>query len=127
VEKKDLDSAIKAIEKAIEISEEDVSSGLYYQLGETRERQKMWPEAVDAYEQVLSMDSAFEGIDEAVKRAKSHLTEDVEDEVEADAPESGMEDMLSDLIKEVEEMAKESTDGPDDDPGKAKKDRISYL
>ena len=38
-----------------------------------------------------------------------------------------MDDMLNDLIREVEEMAKESSGETQDDPGKAKKDRISYL
>jgi len=128
VEKKDLDSAIKAIQKAIEISEGEARTGLHYQLGDTRARQKAWPEAVAAYEEVLSKDPTFEGIREAVERAKSHLTEDVEDEVEVDTSlDGGMDDMLSDLIKEVEEMAKESNGETDDDPGKGKKDRISYL
>ena len=128
VDKKDLDSAVKAIQKAMEISEGSVNPGLFYQLGETRERQKMWPEAVAAYEEVLSKDPTFEGIADILARAKSHLSEDIDDEVETDEPlDGGMDDMLSDLIKEVEEMAKESSEGPDDDPGKSKKDRISYL
>jgi hypothetical protein len=38
-----------------------------------------------------------------------------------------MDDMLTDLIREVEEMARESTGDTLDDPGKSKKDRISYL
>jgi tetratricopeptide (TPR) repeat protein len=131
VDKKDLDSAVKAIQKAMEISEGSVNPGLFYQLGETRERQKMWPEAIAAYEEVLSKDATFEGIAEAVERAKSHLTEDFDDEVEDEVdmpPDGSMDDMLSDLIKEVEEMAKETSDGPDDDPeARSKKDRISYL
>jgi pilus assembly protein FimV len=128
VDKKDLDSAVKAIQKAMEISVGSVNPGLFYQLGETRERQKMWPEAVAAYEEVLSNDATFEGIADILARAKSHLSEDIDDEVEADEPlDGGMDDMLSDLIKEVEEMAKESSEGPDDDQGKSKKDRISYV
>jgi hypothetical protein len=38
-----------------------------------------------------------------------------------------MDDMLTDLIREVEEMALESSGETKGDPGKSKKDRISYL
>jgi tetratricopeptide (TPR) repeat protein len=128
VEKKDLDSALKAVQKALEISQEGNRVGLFYQLGETHERKKEWSEAVTAYEEVQTRDPAFEGLDEAIERAKSHLGEEDGDEVEADVSlDAGMDDMLSDLIREVEEMAKETTDGTGDDPGKPKKDRISYL
>ncbi|MDF1536624.1 MAG: tetratricopeptide repeat protein [bacterium] len=128
VEKKDLDSAVKAIQKAIDISEVSTRTGLFYQMGETLERKKAWPEAVAAYEEVQAKDPTFERIGEAIERVKSHLVEEAEDEVEADMPlDGGMDDMLSDLIREVEEMARETAGETGDDPGKPKKDRISYL
>jgi tetratricopeptide (TPR) repeat protein len=128
VEKKEYDSAIKAIEQALEISNEDNRTGLFYQLGEVRERQKRWSEAVDAYEQVQSNDPTFERIGEAIQRVKASISDGAPEEEPDDlSVDSGMDDMLTDLIREVEEMARESSGEAPDDPGKTKKDRISYL
>jgi tetratricopeptide (TPR) repeat protein len=128
VEKKEYDSAIKAIEQALEISNEDNRTGLFYQLGEVRERQKRWSEAVDAYEQVQSKDPTFERIGEAIQRVKASISDGAPEEEPDDlSVDSGMDDMLTDLIREVEEMARESSGEAPDDPGKTKKDRISYL
>ena len=128
VEKKEYESAVNAIEKALAISPEGNQTGLFYQLGEVRERQKRWPEAVIAYEQVQLKDPTFEGIAEAIGRAKSSIsTEALTDGPDEQPADSGMDDMLADLIREVEDMAKESSGEHQDDPGKRKKDRISYL
>lgn len=128
VDKKEYELAIKAIGQALEISTEDSRTGLFYQLGEVRERQKQWSEAVSAYEQAQSSDPTFEGIAEAIERARASIsagaTEEEPDDLSVDG---GMDDMLSDLIREVEEMARESSGETQDDPGKTKKDRISYL
>ena len=50
-----------------------------------------------------------------------------EEEPEDLTGDSEMDSMLTDLIREVEEMARESSGETQDDPGKTKKDRISYL
>ena len=128
VEKKEYESAVKAIEQALELSNESSRTGLFYQLGEVKERQKQWSEAVSSYEQVQSDDPTFEGIAQAIERAKAHISDGTpEEEPEDLSADSGMDDMLTDLIREVEEMAKESSGEIQDDPGKPKKDRISYL
>ena len=128
VEKKEYESAVNAIEQALEISNEGSKTGLFYQLGEVKEKQKQWSEAVSSYEQVQSDDPTFEGIAQAIERAKAHISDGVPDEEPDDlSADSGMDDMLTDLIREVEEMAKESSGEIQDDPGKPKKDRISYL
>ena len=128
VEKKEYESAVNAIEQALEISNEGSKTGLFYQLGEVKEKQKQWSEAVSSYEQVQSDDPTFEGITQAIERAKAHISDGAPDEEPDDLSEdSGMDDMLTDLIREVEEMAKESSGEIQDDPGKPKKDRISYL
>jgi tetratricopeptide (TPR) repeat protein len=128
VEKKEYESAVKAIEQALDVSNESSRTGLYYQLGEVKERQKQWSEAVSSYEQVQSDDPTFEGIAQAIERAKAHISDDApEEEPEDLTADGGMGDMLTDLIREVEEMAKESSGEINDDPGKSKKDRISYL
>jgi tetratricopeptide (TPR) repeat protein len=128
VEKKDYESAIKAIGQAIEISNEASKTGLFYQLGDVREKQKQWAEAATAYEQVQFEDPAFEGIGEAIERVKASLSGGLtEDEPDGLSEDGGMDDMLTDLIREVEEMARESFSEAPDDPGKPKKDRISYL
>jgi len=128
VEKKEYESAVNAIEQALEISNEGSKTGLFYQLGEVKEKQKQWSEAVSSYEQVQSDDPTFEGIAQAIERAKAHISDGVPDEEPEDlSADSGMDDMLTDLIREVEEMAKESSGEIQDDPGKPKKDRISYL
>lgn len=127
-EKKDFESAVTAIEKALAVSPEGNRTGLYYQLGEVRERQKFWSEAVIAYEQVQQRDPSFEGIAEAVERVKSSMATGILTDEANDLPaDGGMDDMLADLIREVEDMAKESSGERDDDPGTRKKDRISYL
>lgn len=127
IEKKDYDSAVKTVQKAIEVSTEGNRAGLYYQLGEAFEKKKNWPEALAAYSEVQSRDPSFEGIEDILVRVRSHIGLDVPEE-EIETPlESGMDDMLSDLIREVEEMAKESSGEPVGEPGKTKKDRISYL
>lgn len=128
VEKKEYESAVKAIEHALGISNEDSRTGLFYQLGEVREKQKQWSEAASAYEQVQVGDPAFEGIEEAIQRVKASITDTASEEEPEDlSAEDGVDDMLADLIREVEEMAMESSDESPDDPGKIKKDRISYL
>ena len=128
VEKKEYESAVNAIEQALEISNEGSKTGLFYQLGEVKEKQKQWSEAVSSYEQVQSDDPTFEGIAQAIERAKAHISDGVPDEEPDDlSADGGMDDMLTDLIREVEEMAKESSGEIQDDPGKPKKDRISYL
>ncbi|MCJ7499227.1 tetratricopeptide repeat protein [bacterium] len=128
VEKRDYESAIIAIGQAIDISNEGSKTGLFYQLGEVREKQKQWAAAASAYEQVQSDDPAFEGIGEAIERVKASLSHGViQDEPEDLSEDGGMDDMLTDLIREVEEMARESSNETTDDPGKPKKDRISYL
>ena len=128
VEKRDYESAIIAIGQAIDISNEGSKTGLFYQLGEVREKQKQWSAAASAYEQVQSDDPAFEGIGEAIERVKASLSHWViQDEPEDLSEDGGMDDMLTDLIREVEEMARESSSETMDDPGKPKKDRISYL
>ena len=128
VEKKEYESAVKAIEQALEVSTQDTRTGLFYQLGEVRERQKLWSEAVDAYEQVQSNDPTFERIGEAILRVKASFSDDAPEEDPNELSVGGeMDDMLTDLIREVEEMARESSDETQDDPGKSKKDRISYL
>jgi tetratricopeptide (TPR) repeat protein len=125
---KDYESAIKAIGQAIDISNEDSKTGLFYQLGDVRERQKQWSEAASAYEQVQSEDPTFEGIGEAIERVKASLSGGVTENEPDDLSEGGgMDDMLTDLIREVEEMARESSSETPDEPGKPKKDRISYL
>ena len=128
VEKKEYESAVNAIEQALEISNEGSKTGLFYQLGEVKERQKQWSEAVSSYEQVQSDDPTFDGIAQAIERAKAHISDGTpEEEPEDLSADSDMDDMLTDLIREVEEMAKESSGEIQDDPGKPKKDRISYL
>ena len=128
VEKKEYESALHAIEKALAISPEGNQTGLFYQLGEVREKLKHWPEAVSAYEQVQLKDPTFEGIADAIGRAKSSLSSGaLTDEPDEQHADSGMDDMLADLIREVEDMAKESSGEHHDEPGKSKKDRISYL
>jgi tetratricopeptide (TPR) repeat protein len=128
VEQKEYDSAVKAIEQAFEASDENNRTGLFYQLGEVREKQKRWSEAVEAYEQVQSSDPTFERIGEAIQRVKASFAEGAPEEDTGDlSVDSGMDDMLTDLIREVEEMALESSGETKDDPGKSKKDRISYL
>ncbi len=128
MEKKDYDSAAASIDKALEISREDNRAGLYYQMGEVREKQKSWSEALVAYEKVQSDDPLFTGIGDAIERVKGSLSAGAGEEDLLEGPEEGgMEDMLSDLIREVEEMAKESSGETDGGPEKAKKDRISYL
>ncbi len=128
VEKRDYESAIIAIGQAIDISNEGSKTGLFYQLGEVREKQKQWSAAASAYEQVQSEDPTFEGIGQAIERVKASLSHGViQDEPEGLSEEGGMDDMLTDLIREVEEMARESSSETTDDPGKPKKDRISYL
>ena len=73
-------------------------------------------------------DPAFEGIGEAIERVKASLSGGLtEDEPDGLSEDGGMDDMLTDLIREVEEMARESSSEAPDDPGKPKKDRISYL
>jgi len=127
IEKKDYDSALKAVQKAMEACSEEARIGLYYQMGEIQEKKKDWEGALEAYSEVQSRDPSFEGIDEIIGRIKVH-TDLTAAEEEIEMPlEGGMDDMLSDLIKEVEEMARENTDEPGGDPGKSKKDRISYL
>jgi tetratricopeptide (TPR) repeat protein len=128
VEQKEYDSAVKAIEQAFEASDENDRTGLFYQLGEVREKQKLWSEAVEAYEQVQSSDPAFERIGEAIQRVKASFAEGAPEEDSGDlSVDSDMDDMLTDLIREVEEMALESSGETKGDPGKSKKDRISYL
>jgi len=128
VEKNEYESAVEAIGKAIDVSSEDTSTGLYYQLGEVRERQKLWSEAITAFEKVQSRDPAFEGIAQAIERVKASISHGTQEEEPADlSADGGMDDMLTDLIREVEEMAKESSGETQNDPGKPKKDRISYL
>jgi len=132
MEKKDFDSAVMAVQKALEGSPEGSKTGLFYQLGEIFEKMKDWQEALSAYGEVQSRDSSFGGIEEVLDRVRSQAGHEIPEEEEIEATfEGGMDDMLTDLIREVEEMAKENsgeTEGvPEDDPGKGKKDRISYL
>jgi tetratricopeptide (TPR) repeat protein len=128
VEKKEYESAVKAIEHALGVSNEGSRTGLFYQLGEVREKQKKWSEAASAYEQVKVGDPSFQGIEEAIQRVKASITDTASGEEPEDlSAEEGVDDMLADLIREVEEMAMESSDESPDDPGKIKKDRISYL
>jgi lipopolysaccharide biosynthesis regulator YciM len=127
IEKKDYDSAVKAVQKAMDIASDQARTGLYYQLGEIHEKGKDWQGALAAYSEVQSRDPSFEGINEILERVRSHTDQTIpEEEVELPV-EGGMDDMLSDLIKEVEEMAKENSGEPGGEPGKGKKDRISYL
>ncbi len=128
VDKKEYESAVKAIEQALELSNEDRQTGLFYQLGEVKQRQKQWSEALSAYEQVQSNDPTFEGIAEAIQQVKVSISDGVPEDEPVDLlVDSGMDDMLTDLIREVEEMARESSGETQDDPAKPKKDRISYL
>jgi tetratricopeptide (TPR) repeat protein len=129
MEKKDYESGVRAVEKALEFSSGDGRTGLLYQMGDLREKQKNWSEAIGAYEQVQTNDPAFEGIAEAIERVKASMGSVGSEEAGPgdSAAEGGMDDMLTDLIREVEEMARESSGEPLDDPGKSKKDRISYL
>ena len=128
VEMKDYEAAVKAIEQALGVSEAGNRTGLYYQMGEVLEKQKQWGDALSAYERVKAGDPAFEGIGQAIERVSASLAAGTPDEEPAElSPEDGMDDMLTDLIKEVEEMARESSGESPEDPGKSKKDRISYL
>jgi tetratricopeptide (TPR) repeat protein len=128
VEKKEYESAVQAIEQALGISNEESRIGLFYQMGEVREKQKRWSEAASAYEQVQAGDPAFKGIEEAIQRVKASIADTASgQEPEDPSAESGMDDMLVDLIREVEEMAMESSGESTDGPDKTKKDRISYL
>lgn len=128
VEKKEYDAAVKAVEQALEVSGEGNRAGLFYQLGQIREKLKHWPEAVSAYEQVQTSDPGFEGIDDALGRVKAMASQETPDDGPDDgSTEGGMDEMLSDLIREVEEMARESSGESADGTDKPKKDRISYL
>ncbi|MDF1525576.1 MAG: tetratricopeptide repeat protein [bacterium] len=127
VEKRDYESAINAIVQAIDISNGGSKTGLFFQLGEVKEKQNLWSEAIKAYEQVQSDDPAFQGIGEAIERVKASLSRGVIQDEPDDLSDGGMDNMLTDLIREVEEMAKESSGETTDEPGKPKKDRISYL
>ncbi len=128
MEKREYGSAAEAIEQALEIASEDNRTGLYYQLGEVKEKQNDWSEALNAYEQVQSRDPSFAGIAEIIERVKSTTAEGALGIQPEDQPEGGgMEDMLSDLIREVEEMAQETADEAMGDTDKSKKDKISYL
>jgi tetratricopeptide (TPR) repeat protein len=128
MEKKDFESAIKAMNRALESTGGGDRTGLQYQLGGVHEKMGNWQEALASYEAVEASDPAFEGISEALTRARASLdsgSDLVEEMPDAD---SDLDDMLSDLIKEVEEMAQETETGDDDDlPPATKKNRISYL
>ena len=131
MEKKDFDSAVKVVKKALDGSPEASKAGLFYQLGEAFERKKDWKEALSAYSEVQLRDPSFRGIGDLLDRVRSMAGHEVPEEETATSLEGGMDDMLTDLIREVEEMAKESSgeagDLSEDDPGKGRKDRISYL
>jgi len=128
VEKKEYESAINAIGQALEVSNEGSKTGLFYQLGDVRERQKEWSEALSAYERVQLNDPTFEGIAQAVERMKNAIADGAPEEESVDpSVDNGMDDMLTDLIREVEEMARESSGETQSGPVKPKKDRISYL
>jgi len=137
LEKKDFDSAVKVVQKALEAAPESSRPGLLYQLGEAYEKKKEYSKALAAYEEVQARDPRFEGIEDLIEKARAMVEQDVpvdpdlEEAAEAGPGEGGMDEMLTDLIREVEEMAKESSgeekERPKDDPGKDRKDRISYL
>ena len=133
-EKQDYNSAVDALQTALNSAGEENLSGLHYQLGQVRETQKDFDRALESYEEVKNLDPSFENINDDVERVKELITSNDEVEPAAaavpDAESAALDGMLDDLISEVEEMAREE-EGLSDDVGKStkkgKKDRISYI
>ncbi|MFV1956892.1 MAG: tetratricopeptide repeat protein, partial [bacterium] len=131
VEKQDYDSAVDALQTALDSAGEKNLSGLHYQLGQVRERQKDLDLALESYEEVKGLDPSFENINGDVERVRELMSSDeIKPAAAPDAGSAALDGMLDDLIKEVEDMAREE-EGIRDEVGKStkkgKKDRISYI
>ncbi len=131
VEKQDYDSAVDALQTALNSAGEGNLSGLHYQLGQVREKQKEFDLALESYEEVKGLEPSFENINGDLERVRELISSDVvETAAVPDAESAALDGMLDDLISEVEEMAREE-EGISDDMGKStkkrKKDRISYI
>jgi len=137
-EKQDYKSAAGALQTALESAPESNLSGLHFQLGQVREKQSDFTNALSSFEEVKKLDPAFEGIESHLERVRDLVsidqasTDPVGEEGGLEpAPEpDGLDGMLDDLIHEVEEMAKEDESGPESEgksSEKRKKDRISYI
>ena len=132
LEKKDFDSAVKVVQRALEEASEPSKTGYFYQLGEAYEGTREWSKALAAYEEVKARDPSFGGIEGIMEKIRSMAGKETPAEPDTEsAAGPGMDEMLNDLIREVEEMARESTgkkeEHPKGDPGRDPKDRISYL